>query len=221
MGFMDSTRALILREILQGTGWVDRTRDFGRALRGVSTRAGGVLLVGTPQEEPWHLAAHLDDESRLTGIEELSPTLVRWQIPDGAPPHLSVSMQRLEQAQRGEAVFVVAPDEAPESLLERVADARRIGATILALDGGDTELEGLAHEALTIPADSTMTDEQLQRAVAAGEALVAPGMSFDTAQHLVSLATGEAALTPASTKRGLRDRLARLIDTVSGPASIE
>jgi hypothetical protein len=46
---------------------------------------------------------------------------------------------------------------------------------------------------------------------------VAPGapLTFDAAQHLVSAAAGERSERP----RRLRARLARLLDTVSGPVS--
>ncbi|MGH3328622.1 MAG: hypothetical protein ACRDPT_12640, partial [Streptomycetales bacterium] len=73
---MDAARVAILREILAPTGWVDRTREFARALRASTSGPGGLLLVGTPDDEPWHLAAHLDDEARYAAIPELVPTLV-------------------------------------------------------------------------------------------------------------------------------------------------
>ena len=165
---------------------------FGRALRTTPKTAGGLLVVGTPDYEPWHVTAHLDDESRLAGIPELSPTLVRWAPPPGAPPHLSVGLARLEAAKRGETLFVVAEDSAPAPLLERVNDARHVGATILALDEGDPELDALAHEALAVP----------------------ESLSFDAGQHLVSAAAGERDTARA---RSLRKRLARLLDTVTGP----
>jgi hypothetical protein len=152
-------------------------------------------VVGTPTYEPWHVTAHLDDEARLAGIPELAPTLVRWAPPDGAPAHLAVGLARLEAAQRGETVFVVAEDSAPVPLLERVDDARRVGATILALDEGDPELDALAHEALAVP----------------------ESLSFDAGQHLVSAAAGERDAVRTAGGRGLRARLARLLDTVSGP----
>ena len=142
-----------LRELLGTTGWVERTSAFASTLRRSSTTVGGLLLVGTPTEEPWHLAAHLDDESRFAGVPELSPTLVRWSPPPQAPPHLSVTLARLEAARRDETVFVVAPDAAPEQLLERVADARRIGATILSIDDGDDELGSFVHDRLVVPSD--------------------------------------------------------------------
>lgn len=192
---MDAARVAILREVLASTGWVERTRDFARALRVTTREPGGLLLVGTPTQEPWHLAAHLDDESRWHDLPELAPTLVRWSPPPGVPAHLSVGLDRIEAARRGETLFVVAPEAAPAPLLERVSDARRVGTTVLALETGDRELEGIAHEALT---------------VAPGEESV----SFDGVQHLVSVAAGEPL---ARSRRGLRDRLARLLDSLSGP----
>ena len=74
--------------------------------------------------------------------------------------------------------------------------ARRVGATILALDEGDPELDALAHEALAVP----------------------ESLSFDAGQHLVSAAAGERDPgTGATRRRSLRERLANLLDTVSGP----
>ncbi|QXJ25200.1 hypothetical protein AGRA3207_006660 [Actinomadura graeca] len=192
---MDAEQVTMLREVLSATGWLERTREFGRALRVTSRTAGGLLLVGTPGDDPWHLAAHLDDESRLGDAPGLAPTLVRWSPPPDAPPHLRVGLERLEAAERGETLFVVAEEDAPAPLLERVDDARRTGARVLALEGGDRELRGLAHEALTVPP---------------GEAV----LSFDGAQHLVSAAAGA---EPGRGVRGLRSRLARLLETVSGP----
>ncbi len=192
---MDSEQVAALRVLLGPTGWLDRAAVFARALRGSTRTPGGLMLVGTPEEEPWHLAAHLDEESRLCGLPELAPTLVRWAPPPGAPKHLSVGLARLEEARRGESLLVVSPQAAPDPLLERVSDARKSGATILALDRGDRQLEDMAHEALTV-------------------AQAAP-LSFDAAQHLVSAAAGE----HTEQAKGLRAKLARLLDTVSGPPS--
>jgi hypothetical protein len=224
--FVDANQVTTLRALLAPTGWLERTRAFAQSLRTATRSKGGLLLVGTPGEEPWHLTAHLDQESRLSGIPELTPTLVRWQVPEEAPAHLRVGVERLEAAQRGETLFVVTPSTAPVPLLERVADARRTGATIFALDAGDPELDALAHESMVIR----------------------PGhdaVSFGGAQHLISSAVGEMGaadrfegsefgVASAATRapqpgigghrryrtgvRGLRDRVARLLDAVSGPA---
>lgn len=196
---VDASRVLVLRELLATSGWIERTSDFARSLRTSTRTPGGLLLVGTPQSEPWHLAAHLDDESRFAGIPELAPTLLRYAPPAGAPAHLSVTLARLEAAGRGETLFVVAEDQAPEQLLERAADARRAGATILSLDAGDAELHSVAHDSLTVvEAD-----------------LAVPEISFDSVQHLVSLAAGSPGPVAAT---GARARLARLLDRISGPA---
>jgi hypothetical protein len=189
---MDAEQVAALRAMLAPTGWLERTAVFARVLRRPRT-PGGLLVVGTPGDEPWHLAAHLDEESRLSGAPGLSPTLVRWAPPPDAPPHLRIGISRLERAERGETVLVVGAGMAPAPLLERVSDARK-HATVLALDQGDPEL--LAHEVLTVQPGT------------------AP-VSFDGAQHLVSSAAGG---PPGLTRRGLRQWLNRVLDTVSGPA---
>lgn len=210
---MDADQVATLRTLLASTGWLERIRVFGRALRTSTRTAGGLLVVGTPASEPWHLTAHLDEESRLAGIPELMPTLVRWSPPADAPPHLRVGLSRLEAARRGETLFVVSEETAPVPLLERVNDARHVGATILALDSGDPELDALAHESMAVsPRD---TDWELRAGL----------VTFDAAQHLVSAAAaerdsaGSRGAGGTRGKRGLRDRLARLLDTVSGPTT--
>ncbi len=199
---MEPARARLLRELLGGSSWVERTREFAGTMRRVTRQPSGLLVVGTPHVEPWHMTAHLADEARLAGSVELAPTLVRWRAPAGAPPHLAVTLQRLEVARRGETLLVVAEETSPDPLLERVDDVRRRGATVLAIDGGDAGLESLAHDAISVPAEGLGVP-------AAGS----PGAAFETVEHLVTLAVGE---TPAG-RRGLRDRLARLLDAVGGP----
>ncbi len=196
---------MVLREMLASSGWVERTQGFARTMRRRTTEAGGLLLVGTPEAEPWHLAAHLDDESRWAGVPQLSPTLVRYQAPADAPAHLSVTLERLEAAGRGETLFVVSETTAPEGLLERAWDARKSGATVLSLDAGDEELHGVAHESLVVPASVEST-------------LVVPELdvvSFDSVQHLVSVAAGEAADSAAS--RSIRKRMAQFLEQLAGP----
>lgn len=208
---VDRDSALTLRDLLAPTGWVERTRSFAGSLRKsrLGRTAGGLLLVGTPTSEPWHLTAHLDDEARWFDLPELSPTLVRWSPPSGAPAHLSVSLARLERAQRGETVVVVAPDTPPEPLLERVADARRNGAVVLSMDSGSDDLDDLAHESLVVPEVTGDIGVRVPGDV--------PPVSFDLVTHLVSVAASEPLEQAGS--RGLRARLARFLDIVSGPDS--
>ena len=110
-GYVDADQVATLRALMSGSRWLEQARSMGRALRTSPRSAGGLLVVGTPEFEPWHMTAHLDDESRLSGVAELAPTLVRWSPPPGAPPHLSVGLARLEAARRGETLFVVAEDK--------------------------------------------------------------------------------------------------------------
>jgi len=154
---VNAEQVAALRTLLAPTGWLDRAAEFARALRGSARTRGGLLLVGTPEDEPWHFAAHLDDESRFAGLPELAPTLVRWNPPPGAPPHLNVSLARLGEAGRGDSLVVVSPQAAPDGLLERVHDARKGGATILALDRGDRRLADMAHEELTVAPSAPST----------------------------------------------------------------
>ncbi|MFK0279403.1 hypothetical protein ACIQVL_02875 [Streptomyces sp. NPDC090499] len=194
---MDAVRVALLREVLAGTEWLTATRRFAGALRGsVVTHGGGLLLVGTPEYEPWHLAAHLVDEAAWSGTPELAPTLVRHDARPTDPAHLAVGPGRIEAARRGETLLVVAPGDAGP-LLERVHTARRAGATVLTLSTTtDDALTAMAHETLTVPE--------------------AAELDLDTVQHLVSAATGENGPSPRRRRR-FRDRLARLAETVTAP----
>jgi hypothetical protein len=219
---MNADQVAALRALLAPTGWLERTRSFARTLRDYSRTPQGLLVVGTPADEPWHMTAHLADEARLAEIPELTPTLVRWSPPVGAPPHLRVGIDRLEAATRDETLLVVSPEAAPAELLERLSDARHSGAMIMALDRGDPDLSALAHEALAVPVETSP-------------------LSFDAAQHLVSAAAGEPCGPRASRRSldraddrapgtllspprrshaagagSLRSRLAQLLDAVSG-----
>ncbi|WP_020573260.1 hypothetical protein [Actinopolymorpha alba] len=193
---MDLQQARALRDVLEGTRWIERSKEFGRALRTSTRRPGGLLLMGPPDAEPWHLTAHLDDEARFARLAEIAPTLVRWNPPTEAPPHLAVGLDRLSATRRGESLLVVAESAPPDALLERVDDVRRKGANVFALENGQSELSTLAHEVLTVDV--------------ATQAIV----SFENAQHLVSIATTESG---EPRLRGLRARLNRLLDTISGP----
>ncbi|WP_406460456.1 hypothetical protein OH768_37320 [Streptomyces sp. NBC_01622] len=195
---MDAVRVALLREVLAGTEWLGATRRFAGVLRGsVVAHGGGLLLVGTPAYEPWHLAAHLVDEAAWSGTPELAPTLVRHDARPSNPAHLAVGLGRIEAARRGETLLVVSPEGPGDPLLERVHDARRAGATVLSLGSEDRELASLAHESLAVP-DGTDLD-------------------LDTVQHLVSAAAGENVLPAARGRRRFRDRLSRLTDQLTAP----
>jgi hypothetical protein len=232
---MDANQVATLRALLAPTGWLERTRAFAQGMRSATRLRGGLMVIGTPDEEPWHLTAHLDEESRLAGIPELMPTLVRWNPPPEAPAHLRVGLSRLEAARRGETLFVVSPETAPVPLLERVNDARRTGATIFALDQGDPELDSLAHEALTVQNVSFGAAQHLVTAACgdlgendvrefnvAGDS-IAREWGLATTRRLTGTANGYHVPSQGGRYRpgvrGLRDRVARLLDTVSGPTA--
>lgn len=195
---MDRVQAAALRDLLAATGaqadWVEASDEFGSALRRAPRHVGGLLLAGPADDEPWHLAAHLTDESQWADLPELAPVLLRHNPPPDAPPHLAAGLQRLDSTGRGEALLVVAQNDPADPLLERIGDARRRGARILTLDESAAQLRDLAHETLTVPTGSG-------------------ALTFDTAQHLVSIA----AATPYAGSTGLRARLGRWIEAVSGP----
>ena len=218
MAGMDLARARFLVDVLTPSGSLDRIRDFAGSLRQATRRHGDLLVVGTPGFEPWHFTAHMADEARWARLPELEPTLVRWSVPPAAPSHLSVPLERLEAATRGETLMVVTTEQAPHPLLERVADARKVGATILTMDAGDPDLAGLAHDALVLPqgvevenAGRDIEEDEIE-GISAG--LEGSLVTFDLGQHIVPVAAGD----QGTADRRKQSRLARFLDAIAGPA---
>lgn len=225
---VDLTKASLLREMLTGTELGSRATEFAYSLRRFTTRAGGLMLFGPVDDEPWHLTAHLDDELHRAGIEGIRPALVRWSPPPDAPPHLAIGLDRLREAGRGESLLVVSEETPEDTLLERVDDVRRRGTTIFSIDNGNKDLASLSHESLVpellVPAsfgigwvrhkvgqdhdepdqgndrvpDDTLT--ALRQAVA----------GFEMTQHLVSLAVADEEAGQAGWRRSLRTFIERL-----------
>ncbi|MFD8707742.1 hypothetical protein ACFV1W_35045 [Kitasatospora sp. NPDC059648] len=207
---MDAVRVSALRERLAGTGWLEAVGGFAGSLRRSVERrwAGELLLVGTEAYEPWHLAAHLEDEAAWSAVPRLAPTLLRHRPSATAPAHLAHGLRRLSGAGRGATVLVVAPGAAGAPLLERVRDARRRGATVLALDGADT-VASVPHGDLSARTDlADLAHERLAVGTAAEE-------PFDLAQHLVSAAAGQ----PVG-RRSALDRLAELAGRLTSAPSL-
>ena len=102
----------------------------------VARRDGSqLLMVGHPEDQPWHLTAHLEMLADFRGLPHLRPTLVRGvEIP----------------ARRNDAILVVSEQRVPEQVLEQIDDARSRGATVLGLCGEDPELTALTHEAVSL-----------------------------------------------------------------------
>ena len=177
---MENGQIYRFRRLLRDLRLDESSREFACALStDYSRRSDSLLVVGTPEFEPWHFVAHLADQARLADRPDLMPTWIRWAAPVGARAHLAVTMDRLAAARRGDTVLVIAPNNASEYLLERVSDARHAGGRILTLHREDRDLEGLAHEALAVPT-------------------IAPLQTFDVVQHVV------ASSAPGSSSRRLR-----------------
>ncbi len=198
---MDIDRSRLTRQLRGDSSWLAQIRSLAAVLRGARPEPGKLLVVGTPAQEPWHLVAHLDQEAQLSGQPQLVPTLVRHHVPAGAAPHLAIDLSRLESSARGETVFVIAPAAAPAELLTRVSDARRAGARILAIECGDPQLQGLAHETVTV------ADEQALRTdLGMANDL---GLRFETTQHLVTLAAGQTSSRTQSRFQAIVDAIRR------------
>ncbi len=162
------------RRLLKALRLDDASAEFAAALGSGSESPDSLLVVGTPECEPWHFVAHLAEEARSTGRPDLVPTWVRWAPPAGARGHLAVAIDRLGAVRRGDTVLVVTPNSAGERLLDRVDDARRRGGRVMTLHREDHDLSELSHETLVVP-------------------VTAPTSTFDVVQHVVtSTASGQA-----------------------------
>jgi hypothetical protein len=107
------------------------------------------MIVGTPTYDPWHFTAHVAEEAQRWNRPELAPTLVRWFVPEGAPPHLATTVDAVGRASRSATVLAVV-DGDDDGLLERISDAARRGARVMTIAGAEGELTSLAHEQLVI-----------------------------------------------------------------------
>jgi hypothetical protein len=139
------------------TPWFRGLAGFGATLRRSVQQPGQLLVVGSAEDEPWHFTAHLEALARYRGAPELAPTLVRWHSAPGrgAP---GISIEDMTAGGLGRAVLAISDGPGDEELLQRLADARRRGATILGLSGdtatggeaGGDSLAAVAHEAHTV-----------------------------------------------------------------------
>jgi hypothetical protein len=136
---------------LEPSGWSAAARRFAQGLRTAGHEPGRLLVVGTADAEPWHLTAHLADTARWRGLEQLQPVLVRHAVPAGAPAHLAVGLDAVSAAGRRSTVLLAADADLDSALLERLADARRGGAGVLAVAPASDDLAAVAHDALDLP----------------------------------------------------------------------
>lgn len=160
------------------------TCRFARKLGQPSPSSERLFVLGTPDFEPWHFVAHLGEQATRHGRRDLVPTLMRWQVPAHAPTHLSVGVDDVARASPHDTFLVIAPcGEAPE-LLERVADAKRVGSRIMSLHRDQVDLAELSHETLSV--DPSREDR-----------------AFDITQHVVT----DAAPVDIATRPSRRFRL--------------
>lgn len=135
-------------------------RQFAQALGGRREHPADLLIVGVPGFEPWHFTAHLGEQASRFGRQDLVPTLLRWQIPAGAPAHLAVPVDSLLTVSRHQTVLAIDPFGNEPELLDRIDHARGRGARILSLHRGDTDLVDLSHATLAV--DRVRPDEEFE-----------------------------------------------------------
>jgi hypothetical protein len=127
-----------------------QTLHFAGVLGGRREESSRLLVMGTPDFEPWHFVAHMSEESEKQGRADLCPTLLRWAVPLGAPAHLAVSVDEVAHASRDQTVLILSSRARSWEMLERVSDARRRGARIMSVHRGDNDLADLSHEMLSV-----------------------------------------------------------------------
>jgi hypothetical protein len=143
-------------------------RLFAGALGSRRSTSSELLVVGVPEFEPWHFVAHMGEQAFRYRRSDLMPTLMRWEIPSNAPPHLSVSVDAMRRSSPRQTILIINPTgDANEDLLERVTDARRKGSRIMTLHRDDAQLVELSHETLSIEPSR-------------------PARHFDLTQHVVT-----------------------------------
>ncbi len=104
---MNTAQVDALRALLASTGWLDRTRRFAVALRRRSRTPQGLLVVGTPADEPWHMTAHIADESELAGVPGADADARQVGAAARGAAASAVGLERLERAGRSETLLVV------------------------------------------------------------------------------------------------------------------
>jgi DNA-binding MurR/RpiR family transcriptional regulator len=93
--------------------------------------------------------------------------LLRWEVPPGSPAHLAVSVDELAHVTGRQTLLILSDCARSPELLERVSDARKHGARIMAMHRGDEDLNDLSHEVLSV---DPLRDDR----------------DFDLTQHLVT-----------------------------------
>jgi hypothetical protein len=143
----------------RASAWFSGLAGFAGSLRRSVHAPGQLLVVGSPDAEPWHFTAHLESLAQYRDVPQLTPTLVRWTEPVGSTPGIGV--EQMTAGGTGRVILAISEGVSDTELLERLADARRRGATILGLSGDQStalnDLASVAHEAHTVVPGHTVS----------------------------------------------------------------
>jgi N-acyl homoserine lactone hydrolase len=104
------------------------------------TKAGDVLIVGTPGHTPGHVSVVVNNEDVtffLAGDTSYSQNLLIKRTPDGVAPRASVAIDTLDRILRlaDSRPLVYLPTHDPESV-ERLAEKRTLGESLMPTLGG-------------------------------------------------------------------------------------
>jgi hypothetical protein len=135
---VDLTQAENLGGRLRRTSWFGDVRGLAQSVLASRQAQGRLLVAGHPDDEPWHLSAHLDLLARYRDLPELAPTLTTGEDLAGVTRH--------------DTVLFVSELAAPSSVLERLWDARKGGAAILGLSTVDEELAKISDDVVCLGA---------------------------------------------------------------------
>jgi hypothetical protein len=156
---MNLGQAETLARAGRASAWFGGLAGFAGSLRRSVHAPGQLLVVGSPDAEPWHFTAHLESLAHYRDVPQLAPTLVRWTEPVGSAPGIGV--EQMTAGGSGQVILAISEGISDPELLERLADARRRGATILGLSGGQStaldDLASVAHEAHTVAPGQTVS----------------------------------------------------------------
>lgn len=145
---------------VRNTGWYGDLRALGHSVRASRSDSGRLLVVGHPDDQPWHLTAHLELLATFRQVPELHATLARPE---------------LDEVSRHDSLLVVTEQPLPEGLLSRLEDARHGGSTVFGLSTEPGDLAEVANESVSVDP---------------GQMSVLPGIAadFELAGHFFSVA---------------------------------
>ncbi len=160
---MDVAQSQSLHRRARGTSWYADLADLAASLRQARSLDGRLLVVGDPDDQPWHLTAHLDMFARYRCQPELAATLA--------------GERDLLQAGDDDTVLFVSQRTASPLVLQQLDDARGRGSAVLGLCTDDEELAGVAQHCVRLGTAPLHLD-----GLVAGD--------FEVATHVFGVAAG-------------------------------